>query len=121
MEIDKPVILHLYNNINAPASCVVVVEMYFCEPYTRMSLNCSIKETMMYSNPHNPIIDMARIRSYQHCFIMIEEMTPDIRVYALIKILFSSRINKRITWAETLKYYFLTYKRYFQIHHTNIK
>lgn len=63
------------NSIYAPISSVIVVKVNFAESNTRMSLTCSIEETVMDCHTNAPICDLRTTPSDQHCFVVLREVT----------------------------------------------
>jgi len=50
--------------------------MHFRKPNTRVPLSRPIEKTMVYSDPHAPIVNMRWISPNKHGFIMLKEVTP---------------------------------------------
>lgn len=64
------------NRINAPIPCVIVVKMYFPEPYSWVPLSCTIEKAMVNGDSNTPVLDMTGIGTDQHGFVMIVEPAP---------------------------------------------
>lgn len=64
------------DSIYTPIPGVIIVQMNLPKSQTRLPLSCTIEETMVNSHPNASIINMRWIRSNEHCFIMLCEITP---------------------------------------------
>lgn len=65
------------NSIYAPVSDIVIVQMHFCKPNTRLPLSSPIEKTMVYGHPHAPISNMRGISPNEHGFVMLREVAPE--------------------------------------------
>lgn len=66
------------DGVNGPVTSVVVEEMDFCEANARVSLTCTVEETVMYRNSYASVRHVTCVRSYQHGLVVVHEMASEI-------------------------------------------
>lgn len=65
------------DRVDAPVASVVIEEMDFCEANARVSLTCTVEETVMNRNSYASVRHVTWVRANQHCLVVVYEMASD--------------------------------------------